>query len=161
MPSIVFADVHSFNENQHHQSSKRVLSHYINITDYAISSLDRLFYDRRFDINRDEIFLIKLMGSNQMSHYLHTFLDFINSQEKDIAKYVYILKSICEKILITNSDWDLQLSLDNLVRCIIKLFDKNRYNPNIKQLCLNMWDDLYRNNLSCIKPFTEIFDNMN
>lgn len=45
-----------------------------------------------------------------------------------------------------------------LIKCIIKLMDRTRRNPEIQTKCLDMWDDIYR---SCFNmPFTQIFDNI-
>lgn len=151
----------SFNQEEYHEASKEVLEHYLDIDDNEINAFGRLFYDRCINIDRDEDFLLKLMSSKQSLHQLHAFLEFVEKQDRDISKYVNVLKIITEHISIDKDTWDRHMLLDDLIKCIVKLFDKNKYNVSIKNHCLDMWDNLYRESLTAMRSFTDIFDNMN
>ena len=100
------------------------------------------------------------MLSKQSPRQIHAFLDFVNNQDKDITKYINVIKSICEKLSIDGDEWDREIILEDLIKCIIKLFDKNKYDANITNKCLDMLDDLYKRFLKSIRPFAKLFDNM-
>ena len=116
--------VSSFNLEEYHIKSKEVLMNYIDKEDHEIYSLKRLFYDECIDIDRDEEFLIQLMQSKQSLHLLYVFIDYINEQDKDITKYLKVIKSVCEKILVDNGDMKSQMVLDHLIKCIMMLYNK-------------------------------------
>lgn len=158
---VCYQATHSFNQEEYHKISKEVLLHYISIEEYEINAFGRLFFDNCLEIDRDEEFLIKLMNSKQSPHQLHAFLEFVNKQDYDISKYAHVLKHICEGVSSNRDEWDKRMITDDIIKCIIKIFDKNKYNTQVKNICLDMWDDLYRKNLTSIKPFAQIFDNMN
>lgn len=149
----------SFNSDDYHLKSEEVLRYYMN-GDYEINAFGQLFYDRCLDINRDENFVVTLMLSKQNPRQIHAFLDFVSNQDKDITKYVNVIKSICERLSVDGDEWDREIILEDLIKCIIKLFDKNKYDANITNKCLDMWDDLYKRFLKSIRPFAKLFDNM-
>jgi len=159
--SVCNQAVSSFNQEEFHEKSKEVLLNYIEIDNYEIHSFGRLFFDRCIDIHRDEEFLIKLMNSKQRPHQIHTFLDYVSNLDDNITNYINIIKSICENISLDGNKWEHTMITDDLIKCIIKIFDCNQSSPEVQSLCLDMWDNLYQSCLKSIKPFVEIFDNMN
>lgn len=159
--SVCNQAVSSFNQDEFHNRSKEVLLNYINTDKYEVHSFGMLFWDNCIDIDRDEDFLIKLMCSKQKPYQLQAFLEFIFKQDKDITKYAKVIKSICENILLRGDDFDREMIIEDLIKCIIKLFDNNRMDKEVQSLCLDMWDNLYQCCLKSIKPFAEIFDNIN
>jgi hypothetical protein len=159
--SICHQAVSSFNQEEFHDKSQEVLLNYIETDNYEINSFGSLFFDRCIDIERDEDFLIKLMNSKQKPYQIHSFLDYVSKLDEDITSYVNVIKSICENVLLSGDSWDNEMITEDLIKCIIKIFDSKRSTPEIQSLCLDMWDDLYQRCLKSIKPFVEIFDNIN
>ena len=159
--SVCNQAISSFNDVEFHDRSKEVLLNYINIENYEVHSFGRLFFDNGIDIDRDKDFLIHLMSSKQKPYQLQSFLEFILQQDKDITNYANVMKSICENIVLRGDDLDREWIIEKLIKCIIKLFDNNRSDKEVQSLCLDMWDNLYQHCLKSIKPFAEIFDNMN
>lgn len=149
----------SFNNDSYHLKSEEVLRHYMD-EKYEINAFGQLFFDRCLDIDRDEDFMITLMLSRQSPYQISAFLDYIGNQDNNITKYVNVIKSICENLSINGEKLDKEIILESLIKCIIKLFDKNKYDTGITNKCLDMWDDLYRRFLKSIRPFEKIFDNM-
>lgn len=159
--AICHEAVSFFNDDEYHHISQEILLHYIDKADHEITSFGSLFFNRCINIDRDEVFLLRLIKSKQKPHQLYQFLKYINNQDHNITKYVNVLKSLSEEIVINTDLWYRETVLNELIKCIIKLFDRNKYNLEVKQHCLDMWDNLYRRSLESIIPFTKIFDNMN
>ncbi len=49
---------------------------------------------------------------------------------------------------------------DILAKCLIKVLDRNRYDDNIKNMCLDMWDDLYQYDINSINEFSKIIEDI-
>ena len=148
----------SFDDEQFHSNSKAILLHYL---DYGASNMfgyNKLFLDEKIDTGRDEDLLKKLLRSKPKDHMLQTILEYINSHGQDISKYVDTLQTFCEELASNENRFDRETTVTELIKCIIKLMDRTRRDPEIQTKCLDMWDDIYR---SCFNmPFTQIFDNI-
>ena len=148
----------SFDDEQFHTNSKAILLHYLNSENLNMFGYNKLFLEKKIDINRDEDLLIKLLRSKPKDHLLQTILEYINSHGKDISKYVDTLQTFCEELASNENRFDRETTVTELIKCIIKLMDRTRRDPGIQTKCLDMWDDIYR---SCFNmPFTQIFDNI-
>lgn len=148
----------SFDNEQFHTNSKAILLHYLNSENLNMFGYNKLFLEKKIDINRDEDLLIKLLCSKPKDHLLQTILEYINSHGQDISKYVDTLQTFCEELASNENRFDRETTVTELIKCIIKLMDRTRRNPGIQTKCLDMWDDIYR---SCFNmPFTQIFDNI-
>lgn len=148
----------SFDDEQFHTNSKAILLHYLNSENLNMFGYNKLFLEKKIDINKDEDLLIKLLRSKPKDHLLQTILEYINSHGKDISKYVDTLQTFCEELASNENRFDRETTVTELIKCIIKLMDRTRRDPGIQTKCLDMWDDIYR---SCFNmPFTQIFDNI-
>ena len=150
----------SFNLEEHHQRSKEILLHYIEAEETEVFAFNRLFHDKCIDIDRDEDFVIKLINATRKAHRLHTILDYIIEQDQDITKYTKILYSICQRVSTGKYSYDKEMVLTDLIKCIIKLLDRNKYNMDGKRKCLDMWDIIYQKSYDSVIPFTKLLDNI-
>ena len=49
--------------------------------------------------------------------------------------------------------------VEDLIQCVIQLFDRGKNDPKIRVVCLDIWDELFRSNLHDIKPLADMLDN--
>lgn len=148
----------SFDDEQFHSNSKAILLHYLNSENLNMFGYNKLFLEEKIDTDRDEDLLKKLLRSKPKEHMLQTILEYINSHSQDISKYVDTLQTFCEELTTNENRYDRETTVTELIKCIIKLMDRTRRDPEIQTKCLDMWDDIYR---SCFNmPFTQIFDNI-
>lgn len=56
--------------------------------------------------------------------------------------------------------YDKEMVLTDLIKCIIKLLDRNKYNMDTKRQCLDMWDIIYKRSFDSVIPFTRLLDNI-
>ena len=46
-----------------------------------------------------------------------------------------------------------------MVQCVAHLYDVGKDKPHVKTICLDAWDELYKNNLRDIQPLSTMLDN--
>ena len=150
--------VFSFNNDKFNQRSKAILMHYLDEEHFGSLAFNKLFLDKSIDIDRDEELLNKIICSKPKEQMVNRFLKYINEQKCDISKYANTLQTLCEELSAAKDRYDRYSTMNDLVKCIIKLLDNNKQKLTIKAQCLNMLDNIYK---SCYNmSFSQIFDNM-
>ena len=155
---ICFQAVSSFNPDEHHERSKIILLHLIDHSQNELNGFNRLFFDRCIDIQRDEVFLIHLMESVQGVHLLHSFMDYLCESDENICSYACVLNAISNGLPQMSPNIGFRIVINDLVKCVIRLFDSGKDDPNIREICLNAWDKLFMSNLQDIKPLADMID---
>lgn len=46
----------------------------------------------------------------------------------------------------------------DLIKCVVKLFDRGEKQPSIRVACLDIWDQLFRSNIQAIKQLSNLID---
>lgn len=156
---ICMQAVYSFNVDEYHERSLKILLHLIDNVSEELFGFNRLFFDRCISIHRDTDFLIHLMGSQYSVRLLHSFLDCLYESDEDICEYATVLAAIGDSLSQAPSQWNTRLAIDDFVKCVVRLFDRGQNNPQIKTLCLDLWDKLFMSNLQDIKPLSDMIDN--
>lgn len=148
-----------FNMDEHHERSEKILLHLINTATEELPGFSHFFFDRCILIHRDRDLLIRLIESQQNIHLLHTFLDYLYESDEDICEYAPVIKALGNGLAETRSEWNSRLVIDDLVKCVVCLFDRGQNDPQIRTICLDVWDKLFMSNLQDIKPLSDMLDN--
>lgn len=156
---ICLQAVSSFNSDEYHEKSRIVLMHLIDHSSDELHGFNRLFFDRCIVIQRDEEFLTHLMESCQSVHLLHAFLDYLYESDENICRFSRILNAVGNSLSEMPSEGGSRLVVDDLVKCVVRLFDKGKDDPFVRETCLNIWDNLFMSNLHDIKPLSDMIDN--
>ena len=90
---------------------------------------------------------------------LHTFLDYLYESDEDICEYAPVIKALGNGLAETRSEWNSRLVIDDLVKCVVRLFDRGQDDPQIRTICLDIWDKLFMSNLQDVKPLSDMIDN--
>ena len=141
------------------QKCKIILLHLIDHTANELLGFRSLFLKKRIILKRDEGFLIHLMESHQSVRLLHAFLDYLYESDEDICGFAQILRTASNSLTRMTSLYEGRLAVHDLVKCVIRLFDKGKSKEPILEICLDILDDLFRSNLTDIKPLSEMIDN--
>ena len=48
--------------------------------------------------------------------------------------------------------------MNDLVKCVVLLFDRGKDDPSIREICLDIWDNLFMSNLHAFKPLSDMID---
>lgn len=150
--------IYTFDRGEYHEISRDILIYFINAYDEEIFELNRLFEDHRINIYRDMDFLTALMESKQAQHISYRFLEYIKAQDQDITLYLDTLRRLSENALTDRNDWRTVDVINDLTVIILRILDQNRYDHGIKQVCLDIWDNIYQNCFDLVKPLTELLE---
>lgn len=151
--------VSSFNLDEYHDKSKTVLTYLMDHSSGELQGFNRLFFDRCIVIQRDEEFLIHLMESIQSTHLFHSFLHYLYESDEDICSFARVLNAIGNSLSQMPPEGGERLIVTDLVKCVIRLFDKGKDDPFVREVCLDIWDKLFMSNLHDIKLLSDMIDN--
>ena len=147
-----------FDNPEYYENSKAILLHYIGFGKTNMFYLSRLFREGHVEIDRDEDLILTLLYSKSNEYLIHTVLDYIYEQDQDITQYSSVLNSLTEELFTNNNLSDKYTIKGDLVKCIIKLIDRNKCNTEIMAQCLDMCDKIYQSNF--YMPFIQMLDNL-
>ncbi len=153
--------VFSFSNNDYHEDSKAILLYYITQQKKEIICLSKLFRDNHIDIERDEDFMIQLLRSKQEPYIVYAFLKYINEQDQDITRYLNTLSILSESLMKNKDKKEPGSAIHELIVSVIKIYDRNKYHPDNKRICLDIWDNIYQNCYEYIKSISDILDESN
>lgn len=155
---ICMQAVSSFNTAEYHEKSLHILKHLLDHSSKTLQGIAQLFVDERIEIQRDEAFLIYLMDSPQCEHLLHWFLNYLEKREESICGFARVLHSLSKRFPQIFSNPANRIMVNDLVKCVVLLFDRGKDDPSIREICLNIWDNLFMSNLHAFKPLSDMID---
>ena len=148
-----------FDLDEFHEVSEKILLYYLENTSESIDGLGQLFVRNKTSIHRDKEFLIRLFESPQSPHLVHLFLDYLYESDEDICEYASVIMTIAEGL--EQEKWGndhYYFEVSDLIKCVVKLFDRGEKQPSIRAACLDIWDKLFRSNIQAIKPLSDLID---
>ena len=99
------------------------------------------------------------MESRQSVHLFHSFLDYLYESDEDICSFARVLDTIGDSLSQMPGERGKLLIVTDFVKCVVRLFDKGKDNPFVREVCLNIWDKLFMSNFHDIKPLSDMIDN--
>lgn len=67
-----------------------------------------------------------------------SILDYLYESDEDICEYVLIIKAIGNGLAPSHTEWNGRLIVNDLVKCVVRLFDRGQDNPQIRSICLDV-----------------------
>lgn len=98
------------------------------------------------------------MSSRQSSHLLHPFLEYLYESDEDICAYAPIIEAIGKNLPQALSGHNGFFVTENLVKCVARLYDRGKSDPQIKKICLDLWDSLFKCDFKKMKPLSDMID---
>lgn len=147
----------SFSHDVGHNRSVKLLTHLISTAKRELHSLSHLFWSEKVDIQRDSDFLCHLMGSNQGPHLLHVFLEYLGKQEGDLRPFAEVIAAAIRGLENTSDSTGLYF-VSKLMPCVVRLFDQYSEDANIRQLCLDCWDSLFKSDIFSARQLTHLVE---
>ena len=99
------------------------------------------------------------MNSNQGKYLIADFIEYLNEKVIDIVQFADILKTVGDRISLLEAGQVKSLNINNFIHCIIRLFDKGQNDSSIKNICLDIWDSLYKVNHQDVRFIFNMIDN--
>ena len=129
--------------------------------DLEFLALNTNFFKENIAIDRDKEFLLQLIGANSKTRMLVTILKFLCDTDDNIVDFAEVIYAVVKHAAALADEGPMRVGVDEMVRCVAHLYDVGKDNPKIKTICLDTWDELFKNNLRDIKSLATILDNFN
>lgn len=156
--NIVEISLLYFNNNQYNNKVKELISLYLDNNFKLEFQISRIFYNNLVDIGRDHEFLSNLMKYDMNRTVIHSFVKYIEKNDKNIMCYKDIILSLSINRIKTHLD---NISLDEeLSKLIIELYDASTQFDNqemisITNQCLDIWDLMFEKRIGLARMLTK------
>lgn len=149
----------TFGSAEYHEISKQILLNMAERYDIEITAFSIEFFKEKIIIERDKEFLQLVLKSKSGTKIAYSFLKYLSETDEDIVCFVDVIKETRMLIPKATGDYRNRIIVDDLIQCVIRLFDRGKSDSKIRITCLDIWDELFRNNLHDIKPLADMLDN--
>ena len=150
--------VSSFESEEYHESCEQILLHLLDDSSEELIGFRQLFLDHKLVLQRDMEFLCRLMESRQSEHLLYSFLKYLDESDEDICAYAPILERISKALVQAPLQSELRLSSEDLVKCVVRLFDRGQNQTDVRRISLDIFDNLFMSALGLIHPLANMID---
>lgn len=150
--------VHCFRYDQYRDVSKQIILHMVK--SYSLDCVfSSEFFRENIVIERDRLFLLELVASNTKTRMLTSLLKYLSEAEENILDFAEVIHAVSKRLAELQGDGPIRLGIDEMIRCVVHLYDVGKDVPAVKTICLDSWDELFKNNLHDIKSLATILDN--
>ena len=151
--------IFSFDNEEYHDNSVKILNHFIQNSKNKLDSLRHLFnsHDKKIAFERDYDLIMKIINSPQITELAYYIVKYtIDTEEFHVN--IQLLESLFERVFEEQEIWRQNDTITYLVRCLLSSLDKNKDNAETKNKCLNMWDILYKKNCMSIRGVSNLIE---
>lgn len=149
----------TFGHEEYREVSAQILLHLSTEYDVELPAFSSEFFKKNIVIQRDSDFLKQVLESRSGTKTAYSFLKYLSESDQDIACFADTIKAIGSQIPQNPDDYRGRMIVEDLIKCVIQLFDRGKNNPKIRAICLDIWDELFQSNLCDIKPLADMLDN--
>lgn len=149
----------TFGREEYREVSSQILLHMSKEYDIELSAFSSEFFKKNIVIQRDADFLRQVLESRSGTKIAYSFLKYLSESDQDITCFADTIKAVGAQIPQKPDDYRERMIVEDLIQCVIQLFDRGKNDPKIRVICLDIWDELFRSNLHDIKPLADMLDN--
>ena len=150
-----------FDREEYREISKQIILRMVQEHDWEFLALNTNFFKENIVINRDKEFLLQLIGANSKTRMLVTILKFLCDTDDNIIDFAEVIYAVVKQAAVLADEGPMRVGVDEMVRCVAHLYDVGKDDPRIKTICLDTWDELFKNNLRDIQSLAKMLDNFN
>lgn len=85
-------------------------------------------------------------------------MEYLNESDEDICVYAPVLERISKTLAQAPVQSELRLSAEDLVKCVVRLFDRGQNQPDVRRISLDIFDNLFMSDLGMIHPLADMID---
>lgn len=153
--------VSCFKREEYREIGKKIILRMVLEHDLEFFSLSTEFFKENVVIERDKEFLLQLIGANSKTRMLITMLKFLCETDENIIDFAEVIYAVIKQSAMMADERSIRIGVDEMVRCVAHLYDVGKGDPAIKTICLDTWDELFKNNLRDIQSLATMLDNFN
>lgn len=153
--------VDCFSNDNYREVSKKVILRMVQDHDSNFYALSSEFFRENVRIERDKDFLLQLVGMNSKSSVLVSILRYLCDTEENILDFAEVIYAVAKQAASLSDDGLTRIGMDEMVRCVAHLYDEGKDKPEFLPICLDAWDELFKNNLRDIQSLSTMLDDLN
>ena len=158
--SIARQAVAFYDNEKYHERSEEVLRLLISKTNCELRALLSLFYHKKIIADRDGEFLKYVISSEQNRYILPEMLDYFNEYDGDLTAFCEVFADIAINLDDEYAVWRQQSVAENLIGCTLKLLDQGGADDHVREVCLSLWDALYKSNLQSMQALSKTIEEL-
>ena len=148
-----------FAYDEHREVSKQIIINMANKHSTNFHALGPDFFKKNIVIARDREFLLELVRANLCESMLYALSRYLCETDENIVDFAEVIHAVTKQSAEIKDKGLVRVGVDELVRCVAHLYDVGKDIPHVKTLCLDAWDELFKNNLRDIQPLSMMLDN--
>jgi len=153
---------------EHHEKCKKIIVHFLDeeIDDDLSFSYSQLLYEDKLNIKEDEEFILKIVTSKSTRRMIRRFVDYINDIDAPIKVFKEVIFGMCQNIIQNSQQETEDIGSElygiapELSKLIALLYDRTQDDIEVKQRCLDMWDEMFENRIGTIRELTRTIMDM-
>lgn len=153
--------VDCFSNDKYRELSKKIILRMVQDYDSDFYALSSEFFLENVRIERDKDFLLQLVRRNSKNSVLVSILEYLCNTEDNILDFAEIIYAVTKQAASLSDDEPMRIGMDEMVRCVAHLYDVGKDKPEVLTICLDAWDELFKNNLRDIQSLSTMLDNLN
>lgn len=151
--------IKAFSRENTRERSKIILLHFIDRFSGELYVLKNLFEEKGVDLTRDKEFLIALMRSRQGVFLWPAFLTLLSEWDGDPTPYAEALEAASRTMTGEEErPRHIWLHFRDLAQCVLRTLDRFPENSQVRELCLSLWDELYRADIVWVRQLSGMLD---
>lgn len=159
--SICKQAINCYDREEYREISKKIILRMVQGHDLEFFALSTEFFKENIVIERDKEFLLQLIGANSKTRMLVTMLKFLCKTDENIIDFAEVIYAVIKQAAALTDEGPMRVGIDEMVRCVAHLYDVGKDDPRIKTICLDTWDELFKNNLRDIQSLAKVLDDFN
>lgn len=150
--------VNLFPKEEYRERSETIIRYCAQTDAEHLSALHHLFFEKRIDLQQDKEFVLFLLASKQGGGLAHLFFRYLNDSQlrgREYAAYLRALSSVPKD----SSEW-YYLDASGFANSALRLLDDDQGDSEVIKMALDIWDELYKNNLANIQELSTMLNNL-
>ncbi|MFD1068276.1 hypothetical protein [Oceanobacillus locisalsi] len=121
----------------------------------------RLLSEDKLNVQEDEELILRLVTSKANKGIIRDFIMFISENDVQIVVFKNVIFGICRNLIhnfnheVNNVGSELYGVTPELSKLIALLYDKTQNDFQVNQQCLDIWDEMFENQIGTIRELTE------
>ena len=148
----------AFPKEEYREQSKTIIRYCAQADTENLVALHHLFFNKCIDLQQDKELILFLLASRQGAGLAHSFFRCLNDsllRGKEYAVYLRALASLPKD----SSEW-YYLDAPKFANSALRLLDDNQGDSEIIKMALDIWDELYKNELANIQELSTMLNNL-
>lgn len=155
--SVLYMATLYFNREEYNDLIKELILKFKDSTLNLESSINKLFYDTRIDLERDKNFLLKIMNSKLSRKAVYAFVRYLEKESTSVIEYKEIIISMSRSLIQERERDNIQWGVgEKISKLIIGLYDESMSlgMDDIAKECLDLWDLMYEKQIGSIRQLS-------